>query len=71
MISSFSIYQRKNAFPRLYMKTAKYTLKRAMNSLGRNFNDLEDKYNKQVKLLLKEYDLELELITLVNLVSSY
>jgi hypothetical protein len=53
------------------MKTAKHVLKRAMNSLGRNFSDLEAKYDKQVKLLLKEYDLELELITLANLVAGY
>ncbi|OHE29368.1 MAG: hypothetical protein A2Y45_00425 [Tenericutes bacterium GWC2_34_14] len=64
-------YQRKSDSPRLYMKTAKHVLKRAMNSLGRNFSDLEAKYDKQVKLLLKEYDLELELITLANLVAGY
>lgn len=64
-------YQRKSDSPRLYMETAKHVLKRAMNSLGRNFCDLEAKYDKQVKLLLKEYDLELELITLANLVAGY
>jgi len=35
------------------------------------FCELEVKYDKQVKLLLKEYDLELELITLANLVVGY
>jgi len=34
------------------MKKAKHILKRAMNPLGRNFSDLEVKYDKQVKLLL-------------------
>lgn len=64
-------YKRKIDSPRIYMKTVKHVLKRALNALGRNFSDLEAKYDKQVKKLLNSEPLEQELNDIANLVSDY
>jgi len=53
------------------MKTVKHVLKRAINALGRNFSDLEAKYDKQVKKLLNSEPLEQELNDIANMVSDY
>lgn len=57
--------------PGLYVRDVTHVLKRATNALGRNFSELEAKFDKHVNKLLIKDELDYKLKTTGDIITSY
>lgn len=58
-------------FPKHITKTAIHVLKRSLNALGRNFSDLEAKFDKQVNQLLDKDKIDEKLKDMAYIIKTY